>query len=143
MTPNQLRPMWISMTTDPLFYRLFETNPETFFLLLGLSDDAARELAARYQYLAIELKQTSHRTAGVFLPKEPGLPLYFLEVQFYARPNIFADLLAKVYTYLKQHDPVQEFLGVVLFASRIRSAGVCARPCRSCEERDRQCSGPG
>jgi len=106
------------MITDPLFYRLFETSPETFFLLLGIQGDAAKEMAARYQYLAIEFKETSHRTDGVFLPKEPDLPLYFLEVQFYARANIFADLLAKVFTYLKQHSPAQDFCGVVLFASR-------------------------
>ncbi len=106
------------MTTDPLFYRLFETSPETFFLLLGIPGDAAKEMAARYQYLAIEFKETSHRTDGVFLPKEPDLPLYFLEVQFYSRANIYADLLAKVFTFLKQHNSAQDFRGVVLFASQ-------------------------
>jgi len=106
------------MITDPLFYRLFETSPETFFLLLGMPADAAREMAARYQYQAIEFKETSHRVDGVFLPREPGLPLYFLEVQFYRLPSVFADLLAKAYTYLKQHEPGQPFCGVVLFASR-------------------------
>jgi predicted transposase/invertase (TIGR01784 family) len=106
------------MITDPLFYRLFETSPETFFLLLGLPADAAREMAANYQYQAIEFKETSYRVDGVFLPKQTGLPLYFLEVQFYPLPTVFADLLAKVYTYLKQHDPAQDFRGVVLFASR-------------------------
>jgi predicted transposase/invertase (TIGR01784 family) len=106
------------MITDPLFYRLFETSPETFFLLFGISEDAAKEMAARYQYLAIEFKETSHRTDGVFLPNEPKLPLYFVEVQFYARPNIYADLMAKVFTYLKQNNSMQDFCGVVLFASR-------------------------
>src|SRR5438128_6536653 len=106
------------MITDPLFYRLFETSPETFFLLLGMSGEAAHETAARYQYQAIEFKETSHRVDGVFLPREAGLPLYFLEVQFYHLPSVFADLLTKVYTYLKQHDPGQTFCGVVLFANR-------------------------
>jgi len=106
------------MITDPLFYRLFETSPETFFLLLGMAPDAARAMAARYEYQAIEFKETAHRTDGVFLPKEPSLPIYFLEVQFYALPGVFADLLAKAYTYLKQHDPRQPFRGIVLFASR-------------------------
>src|SRR6516225_5038023 len=106
------------MITDPLFYRLFETSPETLFLLLGMSVDAARAMAARYQYQAIEFKETSHRVDGVFLPKEPGLPLYFLEVQFYSLPSVYADLLVKVYTYLKQNDPGQPFCGVVLFADR-------------------------
>ena len=75
-------------------------------------------MAARYKYLAIEFKETSHRTDGVFLPNEPKLPLYFVEVQFYARPNIYADLMTKVFTYLKQHNSAQDFCGVVLFANR-------------------------
>ena len=106
------------MTTDPLFYRLFETSPETFFLLLGMSAESARDMAARYQYEALEFKETSHRVDGVFRPKEPGLPLYILEVQFYRLPTVFADLLVKAYTYLKQHDPGQAFCGVVLFPTR-------------------------
>jgi predicted transposase/invertase (TIGR01784 family) len=106
------------MITDPLFYRLFETSPETFFLLLGMSAESAQEMAARYQYQAIEFKETAHRVDGVFLPKESGLPIYFLEVQFYPLPSVFADLLVKVYTYLKQQNPAQPFCGVVLFASR-------------------------
>jgi predicted transposase/invertase (TIGR01784 family) len=106
------------MITDPIFYRLFATSPETFFLVLGMSTDSAQDMAARYQYEALEFKETAHRVDGVFRPKEPGLPLYFLEVQFYRLPSVFADILVKAYTYLKQHDPGQAFCGVVLFASR-------------------------
>src|SRR5580704_6118894 len=106
------------MITDPIFYRLFETSPETFFLLLGMAADLAADMAARYEYKALEFKETAHRVDGVFLPKEAGLPLYFLEVQFYQLPSIFAGLLTKVYTYLKQHDPGQSYCGAVLFASR-------------------------
>src|SRR6478735_2699997 len=97
------------MITDPIFYRLFETSPETFFLLLGMPAEAASDMAARYQYQAIEFKETSHRTDGVFLPTEPGLPLYFLEVQFYPLPSVFADLAVKVYTYLKQPGPAAPY----------------------------------
>jgi predicted transposase/invertase (TIGR01784 family) len=39
-------------------------------------------------------------------------------VQFYRLPSVFADVLAKVYTYLKQHDPGQAYCSVVLFAHR-------------------------
>ncbi len=106
------------MKTDPLFYRLFETSPETFFLLLGMSADLAVDTAARYEYTAPEFKETSHRVDGVFVPRAAGLPVYFLEVQFYPLPNVYAGLLAKVYTYLKKHDPAQSFRGVVLFADR-------------------------
>src|SRR5437899_3967992 len=106
------------MITDPILYRLFSTSPETFFLVLGMPNDIAREMAARYEYEAIEFKETAHRSDGVFRPKEPGLPLYFLEVQFYHLPSVFADLLVKAYTYLKQHNPGQAYCGVVLFGSR-------------------------
>ncbi len=106
------------MVTDPIFYRLFETRLDTFFLLLGLPIDSANEMAARYQYEAHEFKATSFRTDGVFRPKEADRSVYFLEVQFYRLPSVFADLLAKVYIYLKQHDPAQPFIGVVLFATR-------------------------
>lgn len=104
--------------TDPVFYRLFESSPETFFLLLGMAAESAKEMAARYQYEAIEIKETSHRLDGVFRPKEPGLPLYFVEVQFYKLATVYAGLLAKAYSYLKEHDPSQRFLAVILFATR-------------------------
>jgi len=56
------------MITDPIFYRLFETSPETFFLILGMSVDAAKEMAARYQYEALGFKETAHRVDGIFRP---------------------------------------------------------------------------
>jgi hypothetical protein len=40
------------MITDPILYRLFETSPETFFLVLGMPADAASVMAARYEYCA-------------------------------------------------------------------------------------------
>jgi predicted transposase/invertase (TIGR01784 family) len=106
------------MVTDQLFYRLFATSPESFFLLLGLTSEKAREMAAKYQFQAIEFKETSQRSDGAFLPRAPGLPLYFVEVQFYRLPNIYANILAKAFTYLKQNDPGQYFRAVVVFASR-------------------------
>src|SRR5439155_6108346 len=87
-------------------------------LVMGMSVDSADAMAARYQYRALEFKETSHRADGVFEPKEPGLPVYFLEVQFYPLPSVYADVLAKVYTYLKQNDPNQPYCAVVLFGSR-------------------------
>src|ERR1019366_7493464 len=36
----------------------------------------------------------------------------------YPLASVYADLLVKAYTYLKQHEPGQPFVGVVLFADR-------------------------
>ena len=52
-------------------------------------------MAGRYQYEALDFKETGHRCAGVLPPPESGLPLYFLEVQLYPLPCVFANLLAK------------------------------------------------
>jgi predicted transposase/invertase (TIGR01784 family) len=106
------------MRTDSIFYSVFKTSPETFFLLLGYPHKDAKELAARYQYESIEFKETAFHTDGVFSPREPELPVYFLEVQFYPLAAVYADVLAKAFTYLKQHDPGQPVVAVVLFGSR-------------------------
>ena len=45
----------------------------------GTAKAIARSMAARYQYEALEFKETAHRSDGVFLPQEPGLPVYFLD----------------------------------------------------------------
>lgn len=42
----------------------------------------------------------------------------FVEVQFHRNPAVYADLLVKAFTYLKQNDPGQAFQGVVLFATK-------------------------
>ncbi|HZZ80464.1 MAG TPA: DUF2887 domain-containing protein [Gemmataceae bacterium] len=81
------------MITDPIFYRLFQTSPETFFLLLGMSPESASAMAARYEYQAIEYKETSHRADGVFLPKEAGLPIYF----FWKRSSIISRACSRIF----------------------------------------------
>jgi hypothetical protein len=104
------------MITDPLFYRLFETSPETFWLMLGLSAVDARAMVRRYQYLAPELKEVARRTDGVFQPADRALPVYFVEVQMFKSDSVYANILAKASVYLEHHDPAQPFFAVVLFA---------------------------
>jgi predicted transposase/invertase (TIGR01784 family) len=106
------------MITDQIFYRLFQANPGILFELLGMPADQAREAASHYKYEAIEFKETAHRSDGFFLPQESNLPLYLVEVQFYRLDSVFADLLVRLFTYLKQNDPAQPFYAVLLFASR-------------------------
>jgi len=106
------------MVTDSLFYRLFETSPETLFLALGMPLDEAQATAAKYRFLAVEFKKAAHRADGVLQPKETGWPAYFLEIQYYRLPSIYANILVKAYSYLEESDPEQEFVAVVLFGSR-------------------------
>ncbi|GCA96289.1 DUF2887 domain-containing protein, partial [Microcystis aeruginosa] len=51
------------MKTDSIFYRLFETFPESFFDLLNLPPETVNH----YQFSSLEVKQLAFRLDGVFL----------------------------------------------------------------------------
>lgn len=103
------------MRTDALFHRLFRDLPETFFELLNLPPEEARH----YRLDAVELKETALRIDGVFLPVGTEIrPVWFVEVQFYANPRIYANLFAKVFHYLHGNFPVSCWRAVVVFPGR-------------------------
>ena len=66
------------MTTDSIFYQLFQTFPRCFFDLLNLPAEAVND----YQFSSVEVKQLAFRLDGVFLPNSQDKPIYFVEVQF-------------------------------------------------------------
>lgn len=101
------------METDSLFYQLFQHLPETLFELVGLP--AAR--AKGYRFGSVELKKAL-RVDGLFLPGKSQLPIYFVEVQFQRSPKFYANLFAKVFCYLEENDPNQEWVAVAIFPSR-------------------------
>jgi predicted transposase/invertase (TIGR01784 family) len=101
------------METDSLFYRLFSQLPQTLFELLGLP--AAR--ANSYRFDSVELKK-AFRIDGIFVLRRRKLPLYFVEVQFQRVPNFYANLFAKVFSYLDENDPHQEWVAVAIFPTR-------------------------
>ena len=54
------------MVTDPIFYRLFETSPETFFLVLGMtSRDYLPSTCAALPY-RVELVEIFRRSRDRF-----------------------------------------------------------------------------
>jgi predicted transposase/invertase (TIGR01784 family) len=101
------------METDSLFYNLFKKLPRTFFYLLGLPATRARS----YRFDSVELKKAL-RIDGMFLPKSSDLPLYFLEVQYQRTATFYANLFAKVFCYLEENDPAQDWQAVALFENR-------------------------
>jgi predicted transposase/invertase (TIGR01784 family) len=101
------------METDAFFYRLLKYLPQTFFELLALPPDRSRS----YRFDSVELKK-SLRIDGLFLPNDPGLPFYLVEVQFQPVKTFYANLFAKVFCYLEENDPNQDWLAVVIFPSR-------------------------
>ena len=101
------------METDSVFWQLLKYLPETLFDLLGLP----LSRAADYRFDAVELKK-SYRLDGLLLPSKPGLPVYFVEFQFRRSRHFYANLFAKVFTYLEKNNPDQDWLAVALFDKR-------------------------
>src|SRR5438045_3254881 len=101
------------METDSFFYRLFNDLPQTLFELIGLP--AAR--AKAYRFDSVELKKAL-RIDGLFLPNRRTLAVYFAEVQFQHRPAFYANLFAKVFSYLEENDPKQDWCAVAIFPTR-------------------------
>ena len=100
------------METDAFFYQLFNQLPQTLFELIGLP--AAR--AKAYRFDSVELKK-AFRIDGLFVPKRRTLPLY-VEVQFQRVQTFYANLFAKVFSYLEENDPGHDWVAVAIFASR-------------------------
>jgi predicted transposase/invertase (TIGR01784 family) len=101
------------METDSFFWKLLKQLPQTLFELLDLPAQQAR----RYRFDSVEVKK-SFRIDGLFVPSHAGLPLYFVEVQFRRSPAFYANLFAKVFCYLEENDPAQQWVAVAVFPSR-------------------------
>src|SRR3954453_11389040 len=101
------------METDSFFYRLFNLLPQTLFELLGLP--AAR--AKAYRFDSVEVKK-AFRIDGLFVPKKGKQPVYFVEVQFQRSAKSYANLFAKVFSYLEENDPMQEWGALAIFPTR-------------------------
>ena len=101
------------MKTDSFFYQLLKQLPQTFFEMLGLPGERAHD----YEFDSVELKN-SLRIDGIYRPKKPLLPIYFLEVQFQKRNDFYANLFAKVFVYFNQNKKTHDWSAAAIFASR-------------------------
>jgi predicted transposase/invertase (TIGR01784 family) len=101
------------MQTDSLFCQLFKCRPETLFELLGEPPLRAKS----YRFDSVELKK-SFRIDGLFLPRRHSMPVYFVEVQFHRLERLYANLFAKVFSYLNESRPGQDWRAVAIFLSR-------------------------
>jgi predicted transposase/invertase (TIGR01784 family) len=109
------------METDSLFYRLFEEKPKLLFELLG-----EKPPRTTYSFGAHELKQTSLRTDGVLKPRSPKHPIFFMEAQGYhdSRKDFYASFFTKIFLYLRQYSPPNDWRAVVLFTQKSFDPGV-------------------
>jgi predicted transposase/invertase (TIGR01784 family) len=107
--------------TDSIFYRIFKDFPSIFFELINNPPETANA----YTFSSVEIKQTSFRLDGVFLPmqQDKTIPIYFIEVQFQADTDIYSRLFSEVNLYLRQNKPKNSWRGIIIFPTRSLDTG--------------------
>jgi predicted transposase/invertase (TIGR01784 family) len=103
------------MRRDTIFYQLFLRFPQLLFELLpSIPTDASS-----YTFEAIEVKETSFRTDGVWMPPTPVGTAYFAEAQFQPDEVFYERMNAEIsiFTY-RNRDRCSSWQGIVLFPSR-------------------------
>jgi predicted transposase/invertase (TIGR01784 family) len=108
------------MKTDVLLYTLFQNFPALFFELRGEDPEWARS----YRFASVEVKQTSFRLDGVFIPETAGQPYYFLECQFQKDDAIYFRLVAEIALYFRRNPHDGPWQAVILFARRSLDPGI-------------------
>ncbi|MBE9221063.1 Rpn family recombination-promoting nuclease/putative transposase, partial [Dolichospermum flos-aquae] len=107
------------MHTDTIFYQIFLTFHTLLFEILGEPTENAKD----YQFTSVEVKEKAFRFDGIFLTDSVEKPIYFVEVQFQAKPDFYWELIAEINIYLNQFKPVQDWQGVALFGKRSLDVG--------------------
>jgi predicted transposase/invertase (TIGR01784 family) len=109
------------METDSLFYRLLSEKPKLVFELLG--EKPPRTI---YTFGSYEIKQTSLRVDGILEPKSPNSPIIFVEAQGYSsqRNKFYPSFFTKIFTYLRDYEPPNDWRAVILFTKRNYDHGV-------------------
>jgi len=100
--------------TDSIFYRLFETFPESFFDLLNLPPETVNH----YQFSSLEVKQLAFRLDGVFIPDNLNDPIYFVEVQFQKDERFYSRFFSEIFLYFHQSELSQNWQGVIIYPHR-------------------------
>ncbi len=103
------------MRRDSIFYQLFRQFPALLFDLLPQTPDRANE----YIFESVEVKETSFRMDGVFLPPDPSGIVYFCEVQFQPDEMLYEriDSERSIYIY-RNRERFFDWGAVVIYPSR-------------------------
>jgi predicted transposase/invertase (TIGR01784 family) len=103
------------MRRDSIFYQLFRQSPTLLFELLPQPPANAQS----YVFESIEVKETSFRIDGVFLPSNPAGIVYFCEVQFQLDELLYERMLSEIaiYTY-RNRERFANWQAVVIYPTR-------------------------
>jgi len=102
------------MKTDSFFYRFFLAFPEAFFLLIGLSKRKARG----YKFSSVEVKDIDFRFDGLFVSPVKGALIYCVEAQFRKETDFYPRFFGKIFAYLQQQAPTNDWRAIVFFPNK-------------------------
>jgi predicted transposase/invertase (TIGR01784 family) len=103
------------MRRDTIFYKLFQQSPTLLFDLLPQPPERAHE----YTFDSVEVKETSFRMDGVFVPPHPSGIVYFCEVQFQLDRVLYERMVSEISIYTYRHrEQFFDWQAVVIYPSR-------------------------
>jgi predicted transposase/invertase (TIGR01784 family) len=103
------------MRRDTIFYQLFLQSPALLFDLIPGPPADAHE----YVFRSIEVKETSFRIDGVFLPPTPEGLIFFCEAQFQPDATLYERLVSEIGIYaFRYRDEFRDWRALVIYPSR-------------------------
>jgi predicted transposase/invertase (TIGR01784 family) len=103
------------MRRDTIFYKLFQQSPTLIFDFLS----SPPVNASQYRFDSVEIKETSFRIDGVFLPPNPRGIIYFCEVQFQLDETLYERMMSEIPLYVFRHrESFFDWRAVVIYPSR-------------------------
>jgi predicted transposase/invertase (TIGR01784 family) len=103
------------MRRDTIFYQLFRQSPILLFSLIANPPNEAEA----YTFDSVEVKETSFRIDGVFLPPRPTELIYFCEVQFQPDPLLYERLNSEIGIYAyRQRSTFRDWRAIVIYPNR-------------------------
>jgi predicted transposase/invertase (TIGR01784 family) len=103
------------MRRDKIFCRIFSQSPTILFELLSQPPNRASE----YRFDSVEVKETSFRIDGVFLPPDRTGTVFFCEVQFQLDELLYERMISEIsiYTY-RRRSSLSNWRAVAIYPSR-------------------------
>jgi predicted transposase/invertase (TIGR01784 family) len=103
------------MRRDTIFFQLFQQFPTLLFELLPQPPERFDE----YTFDSIEVKETSFRIDGVFIPPNPSGIVYFCEVQFQLDDLLYERMLSEISIFTYRHRSLfSDWRAVNIYPSR-------------------------
>lgn len=105
------------MRRDAIFYQIFKRSPRLLFDLVPNPPTNSNQ----YRFESVEVKESSFRIDGVFLPPEDAESkiVFFAEVQFQKDEALYHRFFSEVMLYLYRNRlTYEDWYGVLIFASR-------------------------